>query len=292
MLHFCFDLCRRVLLFLLNSTIYDFVFGWSTGHVGTNALSSANLYSSSTNHKFIFEADKNLVNNSTNFNLERKFKEKWKHFSHNDEYEYVTRQYMPDMIRLRGNYTTLVDFGHQNLYFIHGLLKYFENHKFKILFVRIHRERHETAISMNYARSSVQFTDLCKDLLYRYCPFERTTDVINHPPEDTVVWNTFTEYQKALWMIDEVEARWTHVVSTHPKIDALEVLWSKSWEGSFAKSAEIIASALRLNVSSWIRGENAHAAELSESTWRRKELYDLDRLYRQAMKYPYLPGRS
>lgn len=107
---------------------YDFVFGWSTGHVGSTSLSSASTYSHPRNITFVFE----------------KFprsKSSWRNHGKDEEYEYA-KKHLQRLDQLRRNHT-LVDMGHHNMYFIYGLLQMIKQspEEYRILFIRIRRHR-------------------------------------------------------------------------------------------------------------------------------------------------------
>lgn len=218
---------------------YDFVFGWSTGHVGTTSLSSAEAYNDPQNIKFIFEANRHP-------SFVTWLKEKWKNFTHENELEFVKSQFIPLMVQMRHNATTLVDLGHHNLYFIYGLLKYMKLNpfKYKILFVRIRRERYESALSLSYSSSR---HSVC-NMLFRYCPYDRQDDIILKL-KNMSKWNTeFSDYHKALWLVDEVEARWQYLLKVYSSyIQYIEVYWSKFIPNSLNQAALNISIALQLS---------------------------------------------
>ena len=220
---------------------YDFVFGWSTGHVGTTSLSSAETYNNPQNITFIFEADRHP-------NYVHLLKANWNTFTHQNELKFVETQFIPLMLKLRRNSTTLVDLGHHNLYFIYGLLEYIKLNpdKYRILFVRIRRDRHESALSLSY-NSKGQKQSVCK-LIYRYCPYDRPNDIIMKL-RNTTIWNDdFKDYQKALWLVDEVEARWQLFLRKYsPYIHYIEVYWSKFVPNSLNQAALNISLALQLS---------------------------------------------
>lgn len=275
---------------------YDFVFGWSTGFVGTMSLSSSVLFGNPPNIKFIFEG----LEDHSSFNYEDvlhsvKYRDDlWKHWTHEDEYKYVKNEFMPSMVEKRGNKSTLVDFGHHNLYFIYGLLKYFQEYpKYRVLIVRVRRERLETALSMMYCkfgRDEVEkCSDLCTQSLFRYCPMDRQKDVILKTNQR--VFGTFTEFQKALWMIDEVEARWWRAIRHHRGAHTLEISWSKAWPDSFLNATKTVAGALRLDTSNIMDVQiNILAESKSLTVPFDKSLHDLDRDYIHRMQYSYQPG--
>ena len=58
---------------------------------------------------------------------------------------------MPFMLLCKGNKTTLMDLGHNNMYFFDALVQYLMvETNFKFIFVRIRRERLEGALSLTF----------------------------------------------------------------------------------------------------------------------------------------------
>lgn len=90
-----------------------------------------------------------------------------------------------------------------------------------------------------------------------------------------------------------MEARWNKFLVNYPEMDTMDVLWGKSWPGSFDAAAMPIAKLL--NITHIISFDAAWAVththageewtEISDPTYAR-----MDRSYRQAMGYKYLPG--
>ncbi len=127
---------------------YDFIFGYSTGHVGTTTLSEGKYYGRPHDVVFIHEM------HYGKYNISRKdifTTQKWAKATYEDEYSYVKDIYMPFMVKSKGSKKTLLDLGHNSLYFIKALLAYLQSEtSFKFVFVRIRRERIESAISLAY----------------------------------------------------------------------------------------------------------------------------------------------
>lgn len=127
-----------------------------------------------------------------------------------EEYEYVKNVFIPFLERCKQEKLTLLDLGHHNLYFINGLVQYLTDTSYKFIFVRIRRNRIESAISLSYKNPGEQYNDLChnirckdcsryavKGLITRYCPYDRVEDVVLHPPSKAV-WENFTVTQQAV----------------------------------------------------------------------------------------------
>ncbi len=216
----------------------DFVFGVSTGHVGSTSFSDRRLYS--LPHVLImFEGhyqNQSILSYTTT--------SKWKASNHSHEMEFVESVYIPFLLAIRKQRTTLMDLGHNNLYFLEALIKYFAHSKrYRATFVRIRRDRYESARSLSYSTPEKELTSICGGLWFRYCPLDRKEDVILKPPS-VLIWRSFTIMQQAFWLIDEVEARWLKALKHHPNIDRAEVYWSKEVDGMFDEAASTIGIVL------------------------------------------------
>ena len=112
---------------------YDYVFGWSNGHVGSTSLSSAATYANPKNITFTFEKYPRP-------------KSAWRNHGKDKEFEFA-RKYLQRLDLLRKN-QTLVDLGHHNMYFIYGILQVMleSPQEYRILFVRIRRHRYSILI--------------------------------------------------------------------------------------------------------------------------------------------------
>jgi hypothetical protein len=161
---------------------------------------------------------------------------KWKSYTYENEYRFVKYNFIPFLQNQSMARPTVFDLGHHTLYFYKALVKYLiEETNFSFVFVRIRRDRHETAMSLMYGTPGVPWTDMCSQLMFRLCPQDRTDEVINKVSTD--VWGNFTNFQRALWMVDEIEARWRQLKAAYPKMEHLEVLWGKCWPESFSIAA-------------------------------------------------------
>lgn len=123
---------------------------------------------------------------------------KWAKGSFASDYAFVREHYFPFVLQCRGHKQTLLDLGHHNLYFMDALIEYITKEtKMRVLIVRIRRERHEAALSLTFNTPTNQYLDLCAHggLVYRYCPFDRTENVVLHPPSRQV-WGNLTVFQQ------------------------------------------------------------------------------------------------
>ena len=140
---------------------------------------------------------------------------------------------------------TVIDLGHHNLYFYDQLVDYLKAEtNFSFAFVRIRRERLEHAQSLRFSAPGKPMRDLCKELWFRFCPFDpylRAQEVVNNV-SSKIFNKEFTNFQRALWIIDETEARWQRLIKKHPDMPTLELLWGKVWPQSLTSSLIDIAT--------------------------------------------------
>ena len=123
---------------------FDFVLGWSTGHVGTTTLSRAASYDSPSGVAFTFEdlpPPFGKVSGGPIRKMPRNYIP-----DRDEELRFVNERYLPHLLAVRGNATTLVDLGHHNLYFADALLSVLHQYRdrYRVLFVRVRRERYSS----------------------------------------------------------------------------------------------------------------------------------------------------
>jgi hypothetical protein len=169
----------------------------------------------------------------------------WVNATYDEIYSWVKYIYMPLVQKSSEGKPTVIDLGHHNLYFYDQLVDYLKAEtNFSFAFVRIRRERLEHALSLRFSAPGKPMRDLCKELWFRFCPFDphmRAQEVVNNV-SSKVFNNEFTNFQRALWIIDETEARWQRLVKEHPDMPTLELLWGKVWPQSITLSMMDIAS--------------------------------------------------
>jgi hypothetical protein len=198
---------------------YDFIFGFSTGHVGTTALNEGKLYGDPPYVRFIHE----LHYGPYEFPDADEFStEVWKKANYKAEYAFVKDKYVPFLLKNKGNRQVLMDLGHNSLYFVSALVKYLmDETKYRFIFVRVRRERLESAVSLSFRHPDEPFADTC-ELKTRFCPYDRASENLLVLPS-LKVWEQFTIFQKALWLMDETEARWNQLKATYPAMKTAEV---------------------------------------------------------------------
>ena len=112
-----------------------FIYGWSTGHVGTTQLSSPKIYNA-TRALFLFEGTK----------VSRLTTEQWSNASRNYIVDFVNtiwNKKNSEGLNIKyGVQSVFVDLGHHTLYFGDELLEYFAKNRSEadIALVRIRRD--------------------------------------------------------------------------------------------------------------------------------------------------------
>jgi hypothetical protein len=275
-----------------NQTLpYDFILGWSTGHVGTTTLSHRDIYKNIENKvQFMFESNKGVNQ------IAWLSRQQWLSMNRSSIYDFVKDSYIPYLLQSRGSMGTLVDLGHHNVFFIDELLSYiFKETSYRVLIVRIRRERYENALSLTHTVPNRPIlTDVC-NLTFGYCPYQKEEDVILKIPRNDfqedhkVIWDGLRSFQQALWMIDETELRWQRILQRYPSLNHMELTWGKKWSNSFVNAAAALAAAMNITV----RKDKAKSmiiqrhSPLNPSLTHDKCLkYDLD--YHHIILQPYM----
>jgi hypothetical protein len=128
----------------------NFIFGFSTGHVGTTTFSSRKAY-----------VDDDLAKKQIHFVFERGGvpptacgRSSW---DLKKEIIHVEFYYGPELLRVVSNpkaNTTIVDLSHANICFYRGLINVLHSLQVSFRFIRIRRDRYETALSMSIQDNS------------------------------------------------------------------------------------------------------------------------------------------
>ena len=113
---------------------------------------------------------------------------------------------------------------------------------------------------------------------------DKSSDVILKPPNITL-WLNMTEFQKALWMVDEVEARWRRFLKAYSELNRIEVLWGKSIMYSIESAVMQISSSIGIPFNSSLRLKpiRPHAGEITERVHDDVELIRQDKEYKRLM---------
>lgn len=184
--------------------------------------------------------------------------------------------------------------GHHNLYFIDALIDYLETSSFCFAFVRIRRNRLEAALSLSYERPDEPWAEIgiCEGLITRYCPFDGHMSLLG--PVNSEVWEQLSTFQRALWIMDETEAKWNEITTLHPTMNYIEVTWGKLWPGSMDEAARQVGRLIGVNETvPWQREwehmiEHEHAGEASQAA-DFAALSQEDRTYRELMNFSFGP---
>ena len=174
------------------------------------------------------------------------------------------------LMSVRQNFT-LVDLGHHvNLGLAGALASTLQP---KARFVRIIRSRYDTVRSF-LAESKAP----CEDGRYSLCPTTHPDIVL--PPPGARAWAGLSMAQRNLWFIDEVEARWQHLLLRHPRLPHLTVRWcdAAQLQDAWERLATYIGDgALRPQACAHHEHGSANVSD--------RELEAADRQYVEAMKY-------
>ena len=222
-------------LFLIECFGYDCVFGFSTGHVGTGTISSKASYKSVNHVEFLFEGRSERTSEWTGLTFKQYHSRGG--MTESDEVEFVRDTLAPMFNKLSASHKTTVmfDIGHADLFYYRGIARYFLTQKHAVpfcnalRFVRVRRERYETAQSLVYGMGGNMKLNLCDSVTYGYCPHMNTHAVMLHPPS-AAVWKRFSVFQQMLWFTDETEARWLTLRQQYntSNIQFSEVYWSSA----------------------------------------------------------------
>jgi hypothetical protein len=255
-----------------------FVFGFSTGHVGTTTFASYGAYEADDirNKRVFLLFERAGVPGGTykknTWTLEK-------------EIQHVEYYYGPELM---GNVThknsmVRVDMSHSNLFFYRGLLHVLTANNVSFSFVRIQRNRHELAVSMSTEHHRT--CDFFSRDYFRYHPFEGEDRVILKIPGGNATWSQLTMQQKVLWVIDETEARWQWILANYPTIHHVVVKWSKL-DDNIGDAVNKIAEVIGVRaVTGQLPHKKVHAGKKSGDTELLESISVQDQLYREKMKY-------
>jgi len=209
-------------------------FGVSTGHVASQTFSAQRCYTDSSpqQHKlWQFEAGHRYGDQATfqpNTGIKAWYAALLKLSAENRRNEamrLVGSVLLPDMIvhasqqlQTSGHNISsweLIDLGHHiNL----GLLEPLATMLWpRVHFIRMIRSRFDTVRSFLAERKAP-----CLSGMWTICP-EHHPDIILKL--DSQTWSRLSLAQRNFWFIDEVEARWQHLVRLHPGLSRLTVRW-------------------------------------------------------------------
>jgi hypothetical protein len=187
----------------------------------------------------------------------------------------------------------IVSFGHDVLYYYKGLLETIDEKDLR--FLRIRRPRDEVARSMIQddvnGNEHLEGTNTTAWLLHWWflSPMHNGQNIVmKMEPE---VWSGLTQFQKGLWFVDEVEARWQQLRADHPSLRTSCFWWSKyvpdPEEGSFDAMAAKVASMLGLALSKDLADSKQHTTTLYGSDYDHFQAWaqEQDESYRDVAGY-------
>lgn len=227
-----------------------YVFGFSTGHVGTTSLSSRRLYHCEcavrahcgcalSGHGFFHESGQRCGLQSSHPTLRE-----WHEAPLGGgtpverdaelverEVELVRRAYLPMWDR----HECAMVLSHDTLYLHRGILAAIPHEQ--LLMVRVRRARAEFIASFG------SYDKIERDW-YPLVPSAHGS-ILHVAP---AAWDAMSMADKAAWFADEVEARWQQLRTEHPNLPVLELEWSKGRDGSFYEMADAIAIAAGLSL--------------------------------------------
>jgi hypothetical protein len=275
---------------------YDCIFGFSTGHVGTGTLNDQKSYKNTSHIEFFFEGTR--ISTSKTCNVKKRTYEDG--FSAGNEDSFVSSKLAPFMNDAMTDIKKkiLVDLGHADLFYYRGIARYFKNSNnsfcSNIHFLRIRRERYESAVSLMYVNPSRKKGDnMCRSIIFGYCPYQNTDSVLLTPPSRKR-WESLNAFQQALWLIDETEARW-QAFKKEMKASGItfsEIYWCSDCEdgNTMAQATAYVARLLKtIPVHTGnLPHQHVHAGQIQKNNDKELEQHKKDDLdYQKIMNYGY-----
>jgi hypothetical protein len=228
-------ICDSLRLQTLRSDTCKFVLGWSAGHEGTTFLSSQAPYLNASHVDFKFE-NENLLKGWAddtpfchNRNLEHV--DDW-HRASRKAAEMNLAEWSSEM-ESKGK-TVGIDLGH---HVCAGCLWFdaYAEHR-DVCVARIMRNPLLTALSFNYTFNHGLSCEV-HSAKWSICP--SNDSVLMLQPE---VWSQLNDYQRWLWMTDELEARWQKLLERVPRLQYHHV--QVEWDQEFAEEHVVAITSL------------------------------------------------
>jgi len=253
-----------------------YVFGVSTGHVGSTTLSDSDSYTGSWKKHTVFRFEDFLMDSRGSHQRDA-MRRWWDSKPSNSSQLKKTREYKDrvDHVMKEHGAKTFVDLGHHNL---HGLLSStpevfgVDN----VVLVRLRRARQETAFSL-----TLQVKDIC-DLWFRLCPTK--DEVVLHPLNETwshETWSKLSPQSQAYFFQDEVEAEYQRILREHSNVMHVEC----DWHLTIDPCLNAVASVLGLNANLHVHPMKVHHEDGDTADDHRKLLSEADAAYRKHMNY-------
>ena len=299
---------------------FRFVVGISNGHQGTSFLGSSKRYLSGRLSKekvaFFFEGNSQCVRHPCKRGLfafcDDKIRthplRRWYAAIEGTAADSVVAQEklveevcLPAWVRRAAERVAVL--GHDVIFYFQGLQKMLN----ETVFIRLRRPRIETArsftLNCQYGTNDPmeQFEPVraktcwfqvpCKKKhqtnAFTLCPLERSEDVVLTPPS-VEVWVNLTYFQRALWYVDELEARWNLFLEANPSAKFIELAWSSGKpevHGSMKEVHKSVADVLGLLPSVESHAVKQHVKSKAKDPRMMSRFEKQDREYQSKMEY-------
>ena len=133
-----------------------------------------------------------------------------------------------------------------------------------------------------------------------YSPLLRQEDVIIKIDGKKKIWDNFSPFQKALWVVDETEEQWMRLLKKYPKIKYQDIYFESEHglsNNTMGEALLKVAAALGLTVAKHEVHTNVHLpdsmTEKLAKSHHRKKLKEEEEFYMNALNYhpnwTYLP---
>lgn len=104
----------------------------------------------------------------------------------------------------------------------------------RLAFIRLRRNRTNTAISYYSNQKIPCGGDYKEDAglgpgMFILCPWDHGSVLLGDDPDAYEKWESLNDFQRCLWYVDEIEARWTMFLRKYPNLDYME---TKPWSTS------------------------------------------------------------
>lgn len=107
-------------------------------------------------------------------------------------------------------------------------------------------------------------------------------------PPSAAVWINLTYFQRALWYVDELEARWSNFLVANPEAKYVQVSWSSEQSqeyGTMSRVHRYVADALGLVPAEETHAVKQHVKSKAKDPKMRARFEAQDREYQLRMQY-------
>ena len=245
------------------------VIGFSAGHCGTSTLSDHRTYHDAS--RLVFYHEKGYIK-----------REHWRRISRKEEEKWVLQTYLPFVrSQVSAEKPIYFDAGHQNLFFIYGLIRAIGNSKqnrTQLTLFPIRREMKEHALSLTYrSENRTTLSDLCR-IATGFCPLQRQEDIVSKYKPSRKEWlSNMTTFDQAAWIVKETNQRWYAIRKEFPAPPNIHYIETRSWTSkepeSFKALVDDVAAILGTNRSQVLPHARPHRSAFqrqNETLARRK----------------------